>query len=665
MALLDFLSSQNLETLGTLLRWELLVFAAIPLALAYYLRRSQAKPLELKQYSHFPQPEPADPVRGHWPWIEKAAGEGDPRRQFDEMLYEQAEKLGFPPVLLVDWRPIEKFPILFVLDNEVAEQVTKPNKSFRTSMPKHPAIQQLAPLVGARSLVTTDGDEWNALYKRIRPGFQPNHLLGLVNVIVDKTETFVELMEQEAAAGETFRLESYTTNLVFDIIGIVTFDMDLNAQIDGKQSEVLLTYRALSQAFNKRPFGGVGWRDYFSANEREIRSKDKRLDSILKAEIKRQHKSLLSGSTDTKTKNKSVATLSLHGIDKLTPQVLQQTSDTLRGFLFAGHDTTSILLQWAFYELHIHPSAAQTLSEELDSVFGSDTHHSTVANALRGADAGILLNKLHYTDALIKETLRLHPPGTTARVAPAASNTTLTLPDGDTLCIDGICVTPRAYTIQRHPKTFGDTRNDFKPERWIGEEGKKIPESAFRPYERGPRRCTGSELANLETKIIIACAARHFDFVKQGLGELDLDEKGKVQVDKKGRAKTKGIMFSTHQVTAKPVDGMEIKVQVKGSDTRVVNEAPQIVIIGRLNTGRSSTISRITFCAAAAAAKFVNPAVCPPLCEFVGADFAGLYFYPPTFFNISTAWGQRPKHQSRNVLVGFVFSRRSQGSCGL
>ncbi|KAF3034596.1 hypothetical protein E8E12_003749 [Didymella heteroderae] len=563
MALLDLLPSQELEKLGALFRWKPLLFTATLLALAYYLRKTKAKLLDLKQYSHFPQPEPTDPVRGHWPWIEKTAGEGDPRRQFDEMLYEQAEKLGFPPVLLVDWRPIERFPILFVLDNDVAEQVTKPNKAFRTSMPKHPAIQQLAPLVGARSLVTTDGDEWNSLYKRIRPGFQPNHLLGLVNVIVDKTEMFTNLMEKKATVGEAFRLDSFTTNLVLDIIGIVTFDMDLNAQIEGEQSDVLLTYRALSEAFNKRPFGGVGWRDYFSSNEREIRSKDRKLDGILKAEVKRQHKSLLSSNTGLKTKKRSVAALSLQGIESLTPQILQQTSDTLRGFLFAGHDTTSILLQWAFYELHIHPAAAQTLKEELDSVFGPDSHPSAVANALREPDAGGRLHKLHYTDALIKETLRLHPPGTTARVAPSGSNTTLTLPDGNTLCIDGLCVTPRAYTIQRHPKIFGESRNDFKPERWLGEEGRKIPESAFRPYERGPRRCTGSELANLETKIIIACVARHFDFVKQGLGELNLDGKGEVQIDEKGRAQTKGIMFSTHQVTAKPVDGMEIKVQIK------------------------------------------------------------------------------------------------------
>jgi hypothetical protein len=157
MALLGVFASLDPETVPVLLNWKILILATIPLALAYFIRqKTKAKPLSLEQYSHFPQPEPADPVRGHWPWVEKIAAEGDPRRAFDEMLYEQAEKLGFPPVLLVDFRPIEKFPVLFILDNDVAEQITKPSKAFRLSMPKHPSIQQLAPLVGARSLVTTD-----------------------------------------------------------------------------------------------------------------------------------------------------------------------------------------------------------------------------------------------------------------------------------------------------------------------------------------------------------------------------------------------------------------------------------------------------------------------------------------------------------------------------
>ncbi|GKT61860.1 cytochrome P450 [Colletotrichum tofieldiae] len=219
MALLRYATLQNVERLSVLLQWKLLVVAAIPLLMVCYLRRSKTPTLDIKQYSHFPQPEEADPQRGHWPWIEKSAALGDPRRAFDEILYEQAHKLGFPPVLLVDWRPIEKFLILFILDNEVAEQITKPSKQYSTSVPKHPAIQHLAPLVGARSLVTTDGEEWKGLRKRILPGFQPQHLLSLVQVIIDKSKAFIELMEQKVATEEEFCMDEYTTNLAFDVIG--------------------------------------------------------------------------------------------------------------------------------------------------------------------------------------------------------------------------------------------------------------------------------------------------------------------------------------------------------------------------------------------------------------------------------------------------------------
>ncbi|KAH8203772.1 hypothetical protein TruAng_002065 [Truncatella angustata] len=484
--------------------WKLSLLAAFPLVVFYFTKRSKSKTIDIKQFAHFPQPEPADSARGHWPWIEKSAGLGDPRRSF--------------------------------------------------------AMQDLAPLVGSRSLVTLDGDEWKGLRKRILPGFQPQHLLSLVKVILDKTQIFVEHLEKRAASGDESGIDELTTNLAFDVIGIVTFDVDLNAQVPGQQSDILLTYRALSQAYVARDMMKPWWRRYFTENERTVRSLDRKLDTLLKKAIQKEHEKLISGST---TASRSVAALSLSGMDALTPELLQQTSDTCRGFLFAGHDTTSILLQWSFYELHRRPSALETLGEELDEVFGVDPSPAAVMAQLSGPENGKLLARLPYTDAIIKETLRVHPPGTTARVSPEGAGTTLTLPDGQQLLVDGLCLSPRAYIIQRDPKIFGETKDDWMPERWLGPEAANIPESAWRPYERGPRRCTGSELANMEAKIVLACIARHFDFIKVELGELDLDGEGKPEIDEKGFYRTKSTLFSTDQVTAKPVDGMKMRVKIR------------------------------------------------------------------------------------------------------
>jgi hypothetical protein len=48
---------------------------------------------------------------------------------------------------------------------------------------------------------------------------QPQHLISLVKVILDKTETFIDILEQKAATGDQFRIDEYTTNLAFDVIG--------------------------------------------------------------------------------------------------------------------------------------------------------------------------------------------------------------------------------------------------------------------------------------------------------------------------------------------------------------------------------------------------------------------------------------------------------------
>lgn len=78
----------------------------------------------------------------------------------------------------------------------------------------------------------------------------------------------------------------------------------------------------------------------------------------------------------------------------------------------------------------------------------------------------------------------------------------------------------------------------------MGPAAANIPESAWRPYERGPRRCTGAELANMEALVVLACVARQYDFVKVGLGEFELDEKEKPILDDKGYYKTKSTLFT-------------------------------------------------------------------------------------------------------------------------
>jgi hypothetical protein len=115
------------------------------------------------------------------------------------------------------------------------------------------------------------------------------------------------------------------------------------------------------------------------------------------------------------------------------------------------------------------------------------------------------------------------------------------------------------FLIQRDPKFYGETANEFVPERWLGdtdttgtrkdEEGSQagasqIPISAWRPFERGPRNCIGQELAKLEARVILACVMRRYDFVKVGAGEIEVDEESLLIEDQSGKLKTKSELFN-------------------------------------------------------------------------------------------------------------------------
>jgi cytochrome P450 len=132
------------------------------------------------------------------------------------------------------------------------------------------------------------------------------------------------------------------------------------------------------------------------------------------------------------------------------------------------------------------------------------------------------------------------------------------MPNGENVCIDNVILYLCGHLIQRDRNVYGDTADDFVPERWLGDSDtseqtnedamdakgeKKIPAAAWRPFERGPRSCIGQELANIEARVILAVIARRYDFTKVGLGELDLDDKAEPVLNEKRKYKVKSEVY--------------------------------------------------------------------------------------------------------------------------
>jgi cytochrome P450 len=165
----------------------------------------------------------------------------------------------------------------------------------------------------------------------------------------------------------------------------------------------------------------------------------------------------------------------------------------------AGNETTALTLSWAWCLLAQHPEVEQKLDQELTSVLSG--------RLLRVTD----LPQLPYTQAIIKEVLRLYPP---AWISFRQAKVDLQLGGYDIKQGEMIWLTP--YIVQRDPCYF-DQPAQFWPERFLPDETgqpleRRIPRFAYYPFGGGPRICLGNGFAMLEASLILATMAQRYRF---------------------------------------------------------------------------------------------------------------------------------------------------------
>ncbi|EED11475.1 cytochrome P450 monooxygenase, putative [Talaromyces stipitatus ATCC 10500] len=514
------------------------------------------------QYVNFPQL-PSSLLLGHL----KVYNDITQRRSLDrdhgkynEPLYEYNmflihDILGRPTLVLMDFRPICR-PVVFIACHEVAEQISRPTSLFRTSVPKVD-LGYLKPVIGPTSILSAEGDKWKALRRTFNHGFSLQHLLTLLPTILNKTMIFVKHLDRLSESGAEKSLVSLTVNLTYDIIGAVILDIDMDAQHTDpcQRGELVRAFTDLLDAYWDDKIHLPWWFNPFGELRR--RRLGKRVDTILKSIVRRKHEEQQQAHrTGQKTQSlpSSIISLSLQDTPVLSQEVLDRTCDQLRTFLLGGHDTPSATLAWVFYELSRTPRSQSAVRAELDVLFGPGTDADAVRTQLASPAGPELLSRMSYITAVIKETLRLHTPASTARRSPPGTGLVVRTPTGENLNMDDVIIYNCNSIIHRDRVIFGATADNFMPERWLDDSNNKtsIPPTAWRPFERGPRACIGQEFASIEMRIIIAVVARQYEFSKVGLGELALDA-------------TSGLPILRHD--ARPVDGIMMKVKrVKEDD---------------------------------------------------------------------------------------------------
>ncbi|WP_406510863.1 cytochrome P450 [Streptomyces sp. NBC_00212] len=165
-----------------------------------------------------------------------------------------------------------------------------------------------------------------------------------------------------------------------------------------------------------------------------------------------------------------------------------------------GHETTSSTLVWAWHLLARNPRVREALCEELDRVLGDcEPGYDDYA-------------RLTYTQAVVKETLRLYP---TIWLLTAVAKEGATL--GGRHIPPGTRIWTSQWATHRDARWFRDPE-EFRPERWA-EGAEEIPEYAWFPFGGGPRACLGTRFALVEAVLILAVLSHRFD-IEVAPGEL-------------------------------------------------------------------------------------------------------------------------------------------------
>ncbi|XP_024538197.1 flavonoid 3'-monooxygenase-like [Selaginella moellendorffii] len=184
----------------------------------------------------------------------------------------------------------------------------------------------------------------------------------------------------------------------------------------------------------------------------------------------------------------------------------------LSDMVIAGMQTSLVTLEWTMAELINHPWVMSKAQDEIDSVVGR-------ARVVHESD----LPSLPYIEAIVKESLRLHPaaPLGVPHMNPKPVKLGgYTIPGGCKVLIN-------IWAIGRDPARWSDPEA-FQPERFVGSSISPNGQNFdFLPFSSGRRVCVGYPLAMRSIPFFMASLLQAFDWSPANPGGIDMEERSR------------------------------------------------------------------------------------------------------------------------------------------
>ncbi|CAL8471479.1 g11021 [Coccomyxa elongata] len=347
-------------------------------------------------------------------------------------------------------------------------------------------------LLGRHAVATAAGEHHKLLRKILRPPFSVAAVNDLMPRMADIARRCCDRWATQGRGKGLMFAKDYTFTIALDII--LGFDESLltDATIEGCTEAFAVWNDGLfsfpinmpGTAFHKAIEAKKILMGYLDQNLKLLKEKKRK---GLSAASKGEQASCAEGLLEVKDEEGN-------GLSE------DELKDLFLTLLFAGHDTSAATITRLFSELPRHPDVWNRLVAEQQQVV-----------AEHGAQMdGAAVKAMTYTDAVIKEILRLHPiVGGVFRRALADFNLCgYHVPKGSKLFLN------LGHAMTNDERWEGETGDlalpHFCPERWLSEAGTRT--GAWMPFGGGPRMCLGYLLATAEIKVLLAVMARGYEW---------------------------------------------------------------------------------------------------------------------------------------------------------
>ncbi len=357
----------------------------------------------------------------------------------------------------------------------VGELLVKHEASTR----KSPVTRGMACITGP-SVVTITGEPWRRRRRLLDPAFRGAQLARYARIVTRHAES----LAARWAAGARFDANAAMLDFMFDAL----VDTITAAPLGADRATLRRGFEVFWADFTSQEFmllcaltGGEPYEKLTTPR----RWRQKRLlagfDRIIERLVVRARAA----------PGEDLLSALLPSVDRdggLDPGELRDDVITV---ILAAQETTAMGLTMALDLLARHPEVADRVAAE--------------AARLPAAPSFDDLKALPYTDAVVREALRLYPP-----IWGVAREVTAPLTLGEYAVDPGMLVVASAYVIQRDPRWWGPDADAFRPERW--HEDSTRPRFAWFPFGAGPHLCIGMRFALMEMTLTLALWCRRLRF---------------------------------------------------------------------------------------------------------------------------------------------------------